>query len=331
MKKIYKIILIAFVVLAIGIASYLIWHKYFAVRNNILVLYGNVDIRQVDLGFRVGGRIKETLAEEGDLVDQGQPLAKLETDLLTQQKDYAIARLGAQKADLARLERGYRTEEIAQAKASVAVAMAVAENAATSLHRVTGLRASNAISQKELDNARAKDSEAKARLRSARDNLDMLEAGYREEDVLAQKAQVEGAAAELRRAEIQLADSVLYAPQKGIILTKAREAGAIVGEGQTIYTLTLNHPVWLRAYVSEPNLGKIKPGMKVKVAVDAVPDKTFPGFVGFISPTAEFTPKTVETTEVRSNLVYRLRIQVQDPENVMRQGMPVTIYAELEK
>ena len=145
---------------------------------------------------------------------------------------------------------------------------------------------------------------------------------------LAQLAAVAAAEAELRRAEIDLADGVLHAPQKGTILTRAREAGAIVQPGQTVYTLTLTEPVWLRAYVDEPNLGKIRPGMPVRVAVDAAPGKTFPGTVGFISPTAEFTPKTVETREVRTALVYRLRVQAQDPENVMRQGMPVTIFVD---
>ena len=114
-------------------------------------------------------------------------------------------------------------------------------------------------------------------------------------------------------------------PQDGIVLTRAREAGAIVQAGQTVYTLSLVDPVWLRVYVGEPQLGRIKPGMAVRVRVDAVPDKEFSGRVGFISPAAEFTPKSVETMEVRTSLVYRLRVQVDDPDNVMRQGMPVTV------
>ena len=185
-----KIQVIAVLAILAG-AGFLAWHLFGARQSGDLTLYGNVDIRQVDLGFRVGGRIAAVLVDEGDAVCEG-----------------------------------------------------------------------------------------------------------------------------------------LAAPQKGIILTRAREAGAIVQAGQTVYTLTLTNPVWLRAYVDEPNLGKVKPGMSVRVAVDAAPGKTFPGTVGFISPTAEFTPKTVETREVRTALVYRLRVQVEDPENVMRQGMPVTITLE---
>ncbi|MDE6734055.1 MAG: secretion protein HlyD [Desulfovibrio sp.] len=304
------------------------WKLYEGRKQPGLVLFGNVDIRQVDLGFRVGGRLESVLVDEGDTVAPGEPLARLDADILRQQRDQAAARLAGQKADLARLERGYRTEEVAQARAQVAAARAVAENAAINLHRVTAMRQSNAISQKELDNARAADREAAARLKSSQDQLDMLLSGYREEDVLAQRAAVAAAEAGLRRAEIDLADGVLRAPQKGVILTRAREAGAIVQPGQTVYTLTLTEPVWLRAYVDEPNLGKIRPGMPVRVAVDAAPGKTFPGTVGFISPTAEFTPKTVETREVRTALVYRLRVRAEDPENVMRQGMPVTIFVD---
>ncbi len=326
--KIALAILLSAVILA---TVWFAWRHYAERGDGSLTLYGNVDIRQVDLGFRVGGRIAEVLVDEGDRVRKGQPLARLDCDLLTQQRDQAAADLEVQKANLARLEKGYRAEEVAQARASVASASATAENAEINLHRVTGLRTSNAVSQRELDNARAADREARAKLRSARENLEMLSSGYREEDILAQKAAVAASNAQFERARIQLEDGILHAPQDGIVLPRAREAGAIVNEGQTIYTLTLTNPLWLRAYVSEPNLGRIKPGMPVTVSVDAAPGRTFPGTVGFISPTAEFTPKTVETKEVRTNLVYRLRIQAEDPENIMRQGMPVTIHIDTDQ
>jgi HlyD family secretion protein len=324
-RKIVGLAAVGAVLLA---AAFLLWRWWDQRQQGPLTLYGNVDIRQVDLAFRVGGRMAAVLADEGDAVQPGQILARLDADLLTQQRDQAAAVLAQQRAALARLERGYRVEEIAQARAEVSAATAVADNAAINLKRVAAMRAANALSQKELDNARAEDKQARARLRSAQDQLDMLLSGYREEDVLAQKAAVAAAAAALEHAEIQLRDAALAAPQKGIILTRAREAGAIVQAGQTVYTLTLTDPVWLRAYVDEPNLGRVKPGMRVKIFVDAAPGKAFAGRVGFIAPTAEFTPKTVETREVRTALVYRLRVQAEDPENVMRQGMPVTLVLE---
>lgn len=310
---------------ALAVLLVVVWWLWFRHEDDRLVLYGNVDIRQVDLGFRVNGRIARVLVDEGNAVDPGQPLALLDNDLLTQQRDQAAAELEKQQASLARLERGYRVEEIAQARAAVSGSAALAENAQTNLNRVAAMRVSNAISQKDLDNARAQYREASAKLRSNQDQLDMLLSGYREEEVVAQRAAVAAARAACNHAEIQLQDATLVAPQKGIVLTRAREAGAIVQAGQTVYTLALTDPLWLRAYVDEPNLGRIKPGMAVKILVDAAPGKSYSGTVGFISPTAEFTPKTVETHEVRTALVYRLRVQATDPDNVMRQGMPVTI------
>lgn len=326
-----KIVIAIVVCCVLACCGYFAWRAFVPATLTELTLYGNVDIRQVDLGFRVGGRIAEVLVDEGDRMEKGQIMARIDRDILVQQCGQAEAKVDAQAADLARLEKGYRTEDIAQARAQVAAAKAVAENAEINLHRVQSMRSTNAISQKDLDNARAQQREAEAHLRQAQSNLSMLTSGYREEDVLAQKANLEAAKAELNLARIRVNDTELKAPQSGIVLTRAHEAGAIVQEGETVYTLTLTDPVWLRAYVAEPDLGLIKPGMPVTVAVDAAPGKRFKGEVGFISPTAEFTPKTVETKEIRTNLVYRVRIQAEDPDNVMRQGMPVTIHIALDQ
>lgn len=308
------------------LAAVACWRYFYSAgAADSLRLYGNVEIRQVDLAFRVGGRITEELVDEGARVTTGQVLARLDADLLEQARDQAAAQLRVQEAQLARLESGYRSEEVAQAEAAVDAAEAQARNAQINLQRVSNLRKSNAVSQKELDNARARHTEAQAQWASARDQRDMLLSGYRREDVLGQKAAVDGARAALAHAQTQLDDAVLHAPQEGVVLTRAREMGAIVQPGQTVYTLSLTHPTWLRVYVDEPQLGLVRPGMAVDVLVDAAPGKVFPGEVGFISPTAEFTPKTVETMEVRTALVYRLRVQVEDRDNIMRQGMPVTV------
>ena len=148
-------------------------------------------------------------------------------------------------------------------------------------------------------------------------------------DIARQRAALKQAEAALKLARIQLDDAALVAPQAGVVLTRAREAGAIVQAGQAVYTLSLVDPVWVRAYVGQNDLGRIKPGMAVMLEVDAAPGKRYPGTVGFVSPTAEFTPKSVETRDVRSALVYRLRVQAMDPDNVMRQGMPITVHVPL--
>lgn len=316
-------------IIVIPLAAWLFWDRFHQKVDENLVLYGNVDIRQVDLAFRVGGRLEKLLLEEGMKASAGQPLAFLDKDLLTVARNEARAAMESQKANLDMLRKGYRSEEIAQARARVSSAAAANTNAEANYQRILALSQKNAVSQRELDNARANRKEALASLRQANENLDMLLSGYREEEVRQQEARLAQAQAALERAEIQLKDSVLHAPEDGIILSRAREAGAIVGEGQTVYTLTLTNPVWLRVYVNETELGLVKPGMPVRIAVDAAPGKYFDGHVGFISPVAEFTPKTVETRDVRTSLVYRVRIVAQDPENVMRQGMPVTVICPL--
>lgn len=294
--------------------------------NAASVLQGNVEIRQVDVGFRVGGRIAAVLAEEGEYVHAGQPLARLETDLLETEEARIRAQLAQQEAALQRLERGYRSEEIAGARADAAAAAALAENARINLHRVEAMRADNAVSQKEVDNARGTYRNAAAKLKAAQEQLALVSAGYREEEIMAQRAVVAATRASLQQASIRLHDAELTAPQDGVVLTRAREAGAIVDAGHTVYTLSLVNPVWLRVYVDEPRLGRVRPGMRVEAETDAAPGRHFAGHVGYIAPAAEFTPKNVETYEVRTSLVYRIRVQVEDPDNIMRQGMPVRVF-----
>lgn len=308
-----------------------VWLSISGKNADTLVLHGNVDIRQVELGFRVDGRIARMLVEEGETVEAGDELALLDNDLLTLAKEQAKANCEVQKANLKKLEQGYRAEEVDQARAQTASTEAWAINAAENHRRAAALRRSGAISQREYDNALAGAREAEANLRKARDNLSMLASGYREEDVLAQRAAVAAAEAALRRASIELSDTVLTAPEKGVVLTRAKEAGAIVEDGQTVYTLALTNPVWLRVFVGEPFLERIKPGMPVEISVDSAPGRRFAGHVGFISPAAEFAPKTAETDNARAHPVYRVRIAAQDSENIMRQGMPVTVRINLKK
>jgi HlyD family secretion protein len=176
-----------------------------------------------------------------------------------------------------------------------------------------------------MDDAQARVRMSEAQLAGARDQLTLELRGSRIEDIETQKAMLDSARARLEKAQTALSDTTLLAPSAGIISVRAREAGAIVQAGQTVYTLTLNDPVWIRAYVPQPRLGRIKPGMTVSVSIDSMPGKHYDGTVGFISPDAEFTPKTVQTDQVRDDLVYRIRVIASDPDNVFRQGMPVTV------
>ena len=317
-----KRIIVILVVLACAAGG--IWWLYDGKRppSDLLTLYGNVDIRQVDVGFRVGGRVTELFKEEGDAVKTGERLARLDAKPYEEVFDQAAAQLSMQEIELRKMVAGYRTEDIEQARATLSGAQAVYANAASNLRRVERLQ--NAVSQQSLDEARASYGDALSRRNAAREQLQLMESGYRSEDVERQKAAVEAARAELARATTNLQDTELFAPQDGVVLTRVHEIGAVVQGGQTVYTVTLNNPVWIRAYVTQPNLGNIRPGQEVLLSIDATPDKTYRGRIGFISPTAEFTPKTVETKEVRNDLVFRFRVIADDPDNVMRQGMPVT-------
>ncbi len=303
------------------------WWLYEAKRqpSDLLTLYGNVDIRQVDVGFRVGGRITELFKEEGEMVRTGERLARLDAKPYEEAFDRAAAQLSMQEIELGKMAAGYRTEDIEQARASLNGAQAVYANAASSLRRVERLRQQNAVSQQALDEARASYGDALSRRNAAREQLQLMESGYRPEDIERQRAAVDAARAELASATTRLQDTDLFAPQDGVVLTRVHEVGAVVQGGQTIFAITLNNPVWIRAYVTQPNLGNIRPGQEVLLSIDATPGKAYRGRIGFISPTAEFTPKTVETTEVRNDLVFRFRIVAEDPDNVMRQGMPVTV------
>jgi HlyD family secretion protein len=166
-------------------------------------------------------------------------------------------------------------------------------------------------------------------MKSAEETLRLAELGPRQEDIDNARAQLAAEEAMVIQSERRLADAELIAPSAGTILTRAQERGAIVSPGEPIFTLTLTSPVWVRTYVNERDLGRIRPGMTAQVATDSAPDKPYQGHIGFISPTAEFTPKTVETRELRTDLVYRLRVIVDNDDGMLRQGMPVTVTLDL--
>ncbi len=293
-----------------------------------LVLYGNVDIRQVNLAFNVEGRIAEMLVHEGDRVTPGQKLASVERDYYEDGQRLAEARLEAQRAQVAKLEAGSRPEEIQLARAQVAEAEAALVNARASFQRIIELNRREVVSQQALDDARATVDRSAAQLDGARQQLALAIAGPRKEDIAAARAQLRADEAALDLVRRRLADTVLAAPGDGTVLTRVLEPGAIILPGSTVYTLSITDPVWLRTYVPEPMLGRIKPGMTVAIATDSAPGKTLHGRIGFIAPIAEFTPRAVETPDLRAGLVYRVRVIADDPDDVLRQGMPVTITAD---
>jgi HlyD family secretion protein len=294
--------------------------------SNILTLYGNVDIRQVELGFRVPGRLKSMRFEEGGTVNAGAVMAELDVRSFEDQLHAAEAQVAANKANLNKVVAGFRPSEISRAKAALDEATAAQQYARTELGRAEKLVAANAIPRASYDTALAASHEANARAASASESLRLFVQGSRAEDIAAARAMLAVAQANVASAQTAIADTRLVAPSDGIVISRVKEPGAIVSPNDPVYVVSLTHSVWVRAYVSETKLGTLHPGMEVGVTSDAAPSRLVRGHVGFISPTAEFTPKSVETPELRTDLVYRIRIIVDDVDAGLRQGMPVTVH-----
>jgi HlyD family secretion protein len=319
-------VIIAVVVLVIAAGGVYYWKQRAANDPQAaFTMWGNVDVHQVELAFRVSGRIARLDVDEGDRVAPGTELAQLDRVPFETEVAAATAQVAMAQAQFDKATRGFRSEEIAQAAAAVRQREADLANAKVTDERLRGLYPQGAVTRQDMDNADARVRESDAQLASAREQLALVTRGSRIEDIQTQEANLAAAKANLERARTAFDDATLLAPSSGVVSVRAREVGAIVQAGQTIYTVALNDPVWIRAYVPQPRLGRIKPGMPVKIEIDSVPGRQFDGTVGFISPEAEFTPKSVQTEQVRDDLVFRLRIVAKDPDNVFRQGMPVTV------
>jgi HlyD family secretion protein len=321
---------IMLIVLLLAVAGGLAW--YFLLGrgqgHGELKLYGNVDIRQVELSFRVPGKIAEVRVDEGDRVKAGDGLAALDD---RPYRDALAKALGDRDVALANADKyhaGYRKEEIAEARALVAQLEAQVDNATRLAKRRQDLLGSGSIAVQERDDAKSNRDSLLAQLDSARKALDLQVSGFRVEDVASAEAGLRSAQAAVESAQTDLADTRIICPSGGQVLSRVREPGAMAAPGVTVLVVSLDQPVWVRAYVPEPGLGKVHLGMLMKVYTDSQPDKPYVGRVGFISPVAEFTPKNVETETLRTDLVYRLRIIIDAPDPGLRQGMPVTVKAE---
>ena len=317
-----RAIVVAAVIAIVG-AGWL-WMQRGSHGDDALRLYGNVDIREVQLAFRQSGRVAQMNFDEGDHVETGERMAALDAQPFREALAAADATVAVAQADLDKLHRGLRPQEIVQAQEALNQALAVAKDAERNFNRQSQLITSGATSQKAADAARAARDQATARVNAARAAYSQAAEGFRKEDIAAGQARLAAAQAARAQAATALADTVLAAPSTGTIIARVREPGSMVVSQSPTYSLSLDAPVYVRAYVSEPDLGRIAPGMQVRVRSDSS-DKVYQGQIGFISPRAEFTPKTVETADLRTDLVYRLRIVVTNADAALRQGMPVTI------
>jgi HlyD family secretion protein len=314
------------VVLAAGLAWWLT-HRHTA--RTELVLYGNVDLRQVDLAFHDSERVAAVYVQEGDRVRRGQILARLDASRLLPQLAQAQAAAAAQQAVVERMHHGNRPQEIAEARANVALEEADSEDAVQKYQRLLKLSQASggrAVSRQDLDDAKAAADVAEARLNVNRKALTLEVLGPRREDVDQAQAQLRADQAQAALLCQMVTDAELRAPMNAVVRSRIAEPGDMASPQTTAFTLAITDPKWVRTYLPEPDLGLVRPGMPAKLAFDAFPRQRFDGWVGFISPVAEFTPKTVETPELRSSLVYEVRVFVRDPGDVLRLGMPATVY-----
>ena len=293
--------------------------------EGVMRLYGNVDIRQIRLAFYDTGRIKRLLVQEGDAVEPGQLVAEMDSVRYEMAVKEAEGNVNAQKQILARMLAGSRPQDIRTARERVKAAEAVLQVTEVTHERIKKLVKGKYVPQQQLDDATAKLKTARADLKAAEEGLMLAVIGPRKEDIAAVEARLKGYQATLALARQKLADTKLYAPSAGVIQDRIMEPGDMTSPTTPVFTMALDTPMWVRAYVPESSLGKILPGMKAEITTDSFPGKIYKGWIGYISPTAEFTPKNVETPELRTRLVYQIRVYVCNPNNELRLGMPATV------
>lgn len=322
-----KVVVVVVVLAVVAGGGWLAWSRLEAGAPEVgrVVLYGHVEIRDAQLSFNESQRVVDVLVDEGESVEPDQVLARLQDDRLRDELAAGRADVDAQAEVVRRLRNGTRPQEIAHARAEVAAAEARLANAQRRAARLEDTAAIGATSRQERDDALAALDVAQADLAARREALDLAEEGPRAEEIAEAEARLRGLQADVALVQTRLNDTVLKAPGPGVIRSRLIEVGEMTGPSRPAFVLALRDPKWVRAYLPEPQLGRVRPGAAAGVRSDSFADRAFSGRVGFISPEAEFTPKNVQTTDLRTQLVYEVRIWVDDPDNELRLGMPVTV------
>jgi len=317
-----RILLIVIIVVIIAGLLYYFFTRNKEEGNDFIKVSGNIEATEVDVGFKIAGRIVNRFFEEGDWVDNGKVLAKLDDEDLRNRLEVARASLMSAQARLSKLLAGSRPEEIREAEAALNQAKFDLENKQAHYERMKPLFERGVIPMETLDNADAGFKIAKASFQRATENYLLVKEGPRKEDIEDGRAQVDQARASVKLNETQLSYTTLYSPISGVVLVKSGEIGEVVNPGTSIVTLADIENVWLKAYIPETDLSKVKWGQEVIVTTDLRPKKEYKGKISFISSQAEFTPKQIQTEKERVTLVYRIKVDISNPDHELKPGMP---------
>ncbi|MGA2738210.1 MAG: efflux RND transporter periplasmic adaptor subunit [Bryobacteraceae bacterium] len=380
-----KIIFAVIVIAVLGAAGMLAYRSLHPEATNRIVVSGNIELEQVDIAFKTSGRLIERTVNEGDTVQKGMVIARLDREQLLHQRDTAVAALATAQAQFAesesalkwqresmqadmqlrnadlsaaqsqllQLKNGARPQEIQQATAAVAAAQSQYDGAKKDWDRAQTLYKNDDISTSQYDQFRTRFESAQANLNQVKEQANLVQAGprsetiesasaqvkraeaslrvgqanaietkRREQDIVARQGDIERAKAQIALIDSQLTDTIAVSPINGVVLVKAADVGEVLAPGTSVVTVgDIDHP-WLRAYIREQDLGRVKLGDKVKVTTDSFHDKVYDGHISFISSDAEFTPKQIQTAEERVKLVYRIKIDVDNPRHELKSNMP---------
>lgn len=380
-----KVILALVLLAALGTAGVLTYRSMHPETSDRILVSGNIELTQVDIAFKTSGRLIERTVNEGDTVQKGMVIARLDREQLLRQRDTAMAALQTAQAQLAesesalswqketmqadlqlrnadlsaaesqllQLKNGSRPQEIQEANAAVSAAQSQYDQAKKDWDRAQSLYKNDDISTSQYDQFRTRFESAEANLKQTKEKAGLVQAGPRAETIETASAQVARARASLRmgqansietkrreqdlvarhgdiqraRAQIalidtQLADTIAVSPIDGVVLVKAADVGEVLAPGTSVVSVgDVEHP-WLRAYIKERDLGRVKLGAKAKITTDSYPGKVYDGRVSFVSSEAEFTPKQIQTTEERVKLVYRIKIEIDNPRHELKSNMP---------
>ena len=319
---------IALLVVVVAIVTGMAGYKLYGRAEKGITATGTIEVTKTDITPKVAGYLAELKIKEGDIVTIGQLVARIDRPDLQAQLLRDEAALARAKAQLRDLEQGARTQELQEAAANLSAAKSLAEKAKADFERYSRLFRDGAISTQQLDNSRSAHEVAANNLLAAQSRYSLLQAGTRPETIEAQRLEVQRSQAVLVSSQTQLADTSVASPLAGRVLSKNYEKGEFVNAGSAIATIGDMRDCWVKIYVATEQLGRIRLGQAAKVKIDAYPDRLFRGEIKEISQNAEYTPRQSITQRERANMVFAVKVKIDNAEEFMKPGLPADVVIE---